>query len=220
MNQKFPHKELIISDDLNDKRVEQLCKELDNPRLKIIYTVAPNQGISHNLNHAITNASGKVIKILFQDDFLVNRFALLFLFLRLLFSRKQWHVSGSVHFKQSTENFYKVFRPRVSNNLLDGKNFISSPSVVTLKRKSQLGFDSRLTYLLDCEWYLRMSHSFGLPIFGRLTLVANRIHKGQATNWAKHRLKFESTLAKEIHDVSYMKATGCKCTKTKLVASQ
>jgi hypothetical protein len=213
LKQNFPSKELIISDDLNDKRVERLCEELDGKRLRITYTVAPAQGISNNLNHAIKTANGRLIKILFQDDFLTSRFALLFLSLRLLFTQKQWHVSGSIHFEQSTRTFFNKFKPRISDNLLEGKNYISSPSVVTFKSKSQLLFDPSLTFLLDCEWYLRMSHTFGLPVFGKITLVANRIHQGQATNWAKYKLKLESTLAKDAHNNLFMKKTACKCTQ-------
>lgn len=213
LRQNFHSKELIISDDLNDKRVKRLCEELDSKKLRIRYTVAPVQGISNNLNHAIMTSRGKLIKILFQDDFLTSRFALLFLSLRLFFTLKKWHVSGSIHFEQSTRTFFNRFKPRISNNLLDGKNYISSPSVVTFKCKSKLPFDPSLIFLLDCEWYLRMSHNFGLPVFGRITLVANRIHQGQATHWAKQKLKIESTLAKDAHDNFHMRKAECKCAR-------
>ena len=131
--------------------------------------------------------------------------------MRLSLSKKYWHVSSSIHFQQSTSQFINKFKPRMSNALLDGKNYISSPSVVTLKSIALVDFCPNLDYLMDCEWYLRMSHNFGLPVFGKLVLVANRLHEDQATHWAKNSIITESKLAKHLHDNHKMNSMHCKC---------
>ena len=64
---------------------------------------------------------------------------------------------------------------------------------------------------MDVEWYIRMSHRHGLPKFGMRLNIANRIHPGQATNWAKDNLVYESSIANEMHDVKKMASLFCKC---------
>jgi len=210
--QTYKNKELIISDDLSDPRVKELCNKMNTPVLKVKYIPSPEKGISKNLNFVISKAHGKLIKILFQDDFFTCRYALLLTWVRLSLSKKCWHVSASIHFQQSTNQFINKFKPRVSNALLDGKNYISSPSVVTFKTIALMDFCPNLDYLMDCEWYLRMSHNYGLPIFGKYTFIANRLHSDQATNWAKEKLQSESSFSKEIHDETRMDSRKCKCT--------
>ena len=209
--QLYKNKELVISDDLADVRVKELCEKLALHGVRVIYTVSTSQGISINLNNAIAKASGDFIKIIFQDDFFISRFGLVNIWLRLSVSARKWHLSGSTHFDQLKGNFSSIIRPKICDQLLDGKNYISSPSVVAFKKESKIYFDSNLNYLMDCEWYLRMSHNFGLPIFGKKVLIANRLHKGQATHWAKNKLEEESKLSKNLHDVMTMGLNNCKC---------
>jgi len=209
--QRYTNKELIISDDVGDARVESLCHQMNTPGLNIKYYAAPVKGISSNLNFGISKARGKYVKILFHDDFFVKRYALLTICIRLTLSKKTWHVSASTHFQQSTSKFINTFYPRISDALLEGKNSISSPSVVTFKTFTSVTFCSELDYLMDCEWYLRMSHNFGSPIFGKIVFVANRLHENQATHWAQNQLQIESVIAKNIHEKSKMSSRNCKC---------
>ena len=209
--QTYKKKELIISDDLSDPRVEEICNKLKTPKLNVRYIPSPEKGISKNTNFAISKAHGKLVKILFQDDFFTNRFALLLTWIRLCLSRKYWHVSGSINFQQSTHQFINRFKPRMSNALLDGKNYISSPSVVTFKSVALVDFCPNLDYLMDCEWYLRMSHNYGTPIFGKCTFIANRLHADQATSWAREKLQSESSFSKKLHDETRMDSRNCKC---------
>lgn len=211
--QRYTNKELIISDDVGDARVESLCHQMNTPGLNIKYFAAPVKGISSNLNFGISKAKGEFIKILFQDDFFVKSYALLLIYLRLTLSKKTWHVSASTHFQQSTSKFINTFYPRISDALLEGKNYISSPSVVTFKNSTNVTFCSELDYLMDCEWYLRMSHNFGLPVFGKIVFVANRLHDDQATHWAKNLMNIESKLAKHLHDNHKMNSVSCKCAR-------
>jgi len=210
-SQIYRNKELIISDDLADVKVRSLCEEMAAQGLRIVYTVSASPGISTNLNHGIGNANGGIVKILFQDDFFTTKYALSIIWLQLLFSNRSWHLSGSTHFNQIDSEFSNIIRPKISNELLEGKNYISSPSVVSFKRESKIEFDENLTYLMDCEWYLRMSHNFGFPIFGKKVLIANRLHGGQATHWAKNQLEEESKFSKNLHDVMIMGLNNCKC---------
>ena len=69
-NQTFKDFEVVISDHSVDDEIRDLCDRW-LPYLDIIYTKnSHGRGkISPNLNNAIRHATGKYIKILFQDDF-------------------------------------------------------------------------------------------------------------------------------------------------------
>ena len=56
-----------------------------------------------------------------------------------------------------------------------------------------------------------MSHQNGLPIFGVIPLVSNRIHATQASNWAHKFLEKEKILIEKMHTSGYMNKYECIC---------
>jgi hypothetical protein len=140
-------------------------------------------GISSNINNAILNADGNIIKILFQDDFLINLFYLnstIKLYETLPIT---WACSGSIRYFDSTKSFKYKMIPRFSEPLLKhGVNTISSPSVVSLRKESFIPFNEHLSMFMDCDWYLRMSLEHGRPFIDSSISIANRIHDHQLSN--------------------------------------
>ncbi len=190
-----------------------LCGEFQRRGMNLVYCkFLPGSGLAQNLNHSVKMSRGKMIKILFQDDYLIHDRVLVHNRLRLFFSFRKWLVTGTLHFDQATEKFVNPFFPRPGRELLQGVNTISSPSVVMLPRKNFLYFAECLHFLVDCEWYVRMSHHFGKPTFVNSIQIVNRLHAKQSTHEVKGLFRREREIASELHNVQELKKSSCICT--------
>jgi glycosyltransferase involved in cell wall biosynthesis len=206
----------VVSINNNDPETIQAIEQIvKNPKYETKIILNEKLGISSNTNKALENASGDVIKILFQDDFLASPWSLWHTAKAFRKSKIQWLVSQTKVYEQELETITRTFIPKISDSLLEGKNTISSPSVVALRKKNLLPFDEELRILMDCEWYVRMSHSYGPPSFTRKVIAINRDHKGQEQKRNPQTLKLESSIAKNKHRNQFMKKQECICRKEK-----
>ena len=69
--------------------------------------------------------------------------------------------------------------PRWNENIYRGVNTISSPSVLSYRKNTNILFDTNLTMLMDCEIYFNLYKNYGLPHIISDTLVTNRMHDNQ-----------------------------------------
>ena len=210
--QKGTSFEICISDDTKDVRVADMCDQLATQDVEIRYLGAnAGIGLAANINSAIAIARGDIIKILFQDDYLNNPNVLKNNARRLKFSKAKWLVTGTIHLNQSSGVFLNRIIPRINQQFLDGNNTFSSPSVTMFYREFFLPFDTRLSYLVDCEWYVRMLHNFGKPVLKRSIDIVNRLHENQATHEFKSLLAQEIAIAKTEHLSEVNHKSICKC---------
>ena len=210
--QKGASLEICISDDTKDVRVSDMCEQLATRDVEIRYLgVNAGIGLAANINSAIATARGDIVKILFQDDYLNNPNVLKNNARRLKFSKAKWLVTGTIHLDQSSGLFLNRIIPRINQQFLDGKNTFSSPSVAMFYREFFLPFDTRLSYLVDCEWYVRMLHNFGKPVLKRSIDIVNRLHENQATHDFKSLLAQEIVVAKLEHPSQNGNAQNCPC---------
>lgn len=159
--------EIIISDDSIDENVTRYFDTM-NPLYKaskfIKYFRNPNPGRSSiNLNHAISKATGDIIKPMFCDDYFIypdtlSRF-------EAALRTKQWAFCRSEH----RESKRGVHVPHYNTELFDhdkglaeGCNTYGCPSAMAF-RKTVIKFDEELNWLMDCEFYTRMQMKYGLP---------------------------------------------------------
>ena len=180
--QTFKDFDVIVSDNSRDQVIEKLCQEFKGS-LSIIYMQNHHAfGISANLNNAIKNADGKIIKILFQDDYLYSENSLMHIANEFDLTRDYWMVTASEHSSDGV-SCYKRFTPRFSKSLLLGVNTISSPSVLTIKNiSSKILFDENLTWLMDCDYYYQCYLAFGYPVITNDVNVVNRTGIHQVSN--------------------------------------
>jgi len=167
-----------------------------------------------NLNLGIRGSTSSLVKILFQDDFLVGANHLELLKRKLVNSQSQWGVSSSTDFNEALGFFKKPRIPKFSEALSRGKNKIGAPSVAIFRKESFVPFDERLKYVFDCEWYLSMKHRFGKPLVIPDASVGIGIHSDQATHWAKSLLEAETVLVKRKHHMEFsgfLKSGVCAC---------
>ncbi|MCX6755651.1 MAG: glycosyltransferase [Candidatus Nomurabacteria bacterium] len=180
--QTFKDFDVIISDHSKDDFIEKLCNEYKNKLDIHYYKNTKNIGkSSSNINNAIIHATGKLIKILFQDDFLFNEKSLEEIVKNFDLEKDKWLITACIHSKDGI-NFFKPFYPKYNNKIHLGNNTISSPSVLTILNKNPLPFDENLIWLMDVEYYKRCYNKFGNPKIVNEINVVNRIGEHQVTN--------------------------------------
>ena len=151
---------------------------------KLCFVLNSAEGISENLNHAVSLGESEIIKIMFQDDFLLDPF--LFQELSQAFADEGvvWSCAPSKNYSQEEMRFTKNLVPSLKKSLLQGINTIGSPSVLSFRKDSWSPADENLKWMLDCDLYFSFGMKFGHPHVTKKHSVASRIHKNQSTNWA------------------------------------
>jgi glycosyltransferase involved in cell wall biosynthesis len=195
LKQTFKDFEIIVVDNSNENSIENLCNEYKK-FLDIKYYRYPNQksNSSKNTNLAIQKASGKLIKILFQDDFLYSENSLEETIRNFDLNNDHWLVSACEHSKNGVD-FYQAFFPKYNKEIYLGNNTISSPSVLTIKNDNPIFFDEKLIWLMDCDYYKRCYDKFGEPkILNKITVV-NRVGEHQVSHSRVTKLIEKTELA-------------------------
>lgn len=106
--------------------------------------------MAENTNSAIGKSQGKLIKILYQDDYLTHEAALGDI--ANCFTG-HWLVTGSDNNPH----------PYWTDDIEKGNNKLGSPSALTILNENPLMFDENMSYLLDCDYYRRMYDLHGPP---------------------------------------------------------
>jgi len=173
--QIFRDFDVVITDNSAEDKLEELCKKYKS--LDIKYFRNSRKGISANTNEAIRRSTGELIKILYQDDYLVSEYSLKEIADTF---KGHWLVTACEH--DSGGNKYNAHYPMYSEDIHFGNNTIGSPSVLTIKNDKPMLFDENLGWLLDCEYYKRMYDKYGEPAILDSINVCIGIHEGQVSN--------------------------------------
>lgn len=175
ITQTFKDFDVVISDYSETNLIKDLCHEYKG-KLDIKYykNTDPTGGMSANTNNAIKKATGKLIKILFQDDFLYDTKSLEIIVNNFDLEKDNWLVTACEHSKDGV-TFFRPFYPRYNPEIYLGKNTISSPSVLAIKNDQPLLFDPKLKWLMDCDYYKRCYDKFGEPKIVNKIAAVNRI---------------------------------------------
>lgn len=179
--QTFANFNVIITDNSENDSIKKACEDYKNKLDIKYYKNKNNIGMTRNVNRTIKKATGKLIKILFQDDFLYNEKSLENIIKNFDLKKDKWLITACEHSKDGI-NFYRPFYPKYNNKIYLGKNTISSPSVLTIKNERPLLFDENLIWLMDCDYYKRCYDKFGKPkIVNKISAVI-RTGAHQTTN--------------------------------------
>lgn len=130
-----------------------------------------------NTNAAILEARGKIIKILFMDDYLWSSEALQHIADNFTGG---WYASGCVH-TDDGEHFFSPHKPEWNDEVPMGRNTIGSPSVIAFANDRPFLFDENLSWLLDCELYGRLYKRYGEPYIEPLPDIAIGVGMHQTT---------------------------------------
>jgi glycosyltransferase involved in cell wall biosynthesis len=190
--QTFRDFEVIISDHSTDDTIKDIFLKWENI-LNIKYFRNENgRGIiSPNINNAMKNCSGKWIKVLFQDDFLYDKFSLenQFNFLNLNQDTK-WLMTTFYHSNDGI-TFYRYYEPVWNYAIWTGNNTMGCPTGLTLKNEDLIFFDEGLNWLMDCDYYQRLYLKYGEPKILRKPTVVNRTWGARLTDTTTEELKIK-----------------------------
>lgn len=196
--QTFKDFDVVISDYSETSKVKDLCETYKkNLDIKYYKNTDPTGGMSANTNNAIRHATGKIIKILFQDDFLYNKKSLQAVADNFDLAKDKWLVTACEHSKDGT-TFFKPHYAAYNKKVYLGNNTIGSPSVLSIKNDKPLLFDTNLKWLVDCDYYRRCHDAYGNPKILKEIAVAIRIGDHQITNT-------EATKVLRKREYNYMK---------------
>ena len=180
--QTYQNFEVIISDHSTTPLIENVCKKYQSKfDIKHFYNDYGRGVSSCNINTAMKQSSGDVIKILFQDDFLYDNKSLETMLVHLAGNHNHWLVTACCHSKDDLK-LYNPFYPKYHDNIHYGENTISSPSVLMMYKDDLILFDENLFWLMDVEYYKRLYDKFGLPSICNFIIVVNREHNNQVSN--------------------------------------
>lgn len=182
VQQTFTDFDVVISDHSKNNQIQKLCDSyLDRLAIKYFRNPKKRGNPPANLNNAIRKATGKLIKILFQDDFLFVPTSLERIVANFDLTKDHWLVTACEHSRDGT-TFFRPFYPKYSENIQFGNpNTISSPSVLTVLNDHPLLFDERLIWLMDVDYYKRCFLKFGSPKILNEMNVVNRVGSHQVS---------------------------------------
>lgn len=182
--QSYENIEVIVSDHSTGNSILNVCEEFSRRGLEISYIRNSNMigNSSANLNEAILASRGDIIKIIFQDDFLYHDRSIEDIVKEYVRDPSiKWLVTSCCHTENGYE-YYDYMDPIYTENILDGNNRISSPSVLSFVNDGdKILFDPSFIWLMDCDYYYRLNKKYGPPFYLKSTNVVNRHWKGQLT---------------------------------------
>jgi len=163
------------------------------------------QGLSKNTNEGIRRATGELVKILFMDDFLAHENSLKDISDNFS-SHDHWLVTAWTHTKDD-KTFFNDRVPYYHERIINGKNSIGPPSVMTMRRSDGMFFDENLSWIVDCDLYKRYHDQYGEPKIVNSVNVVIGIGNHQLTNTINDQTKSEeyAFLKNRYRNVSIMR---------------
>ena len=181
-NQTFQDIEIVVSDQSRNDKILNVCQEYSND-FDFKYIKYQGSVPCENINITLDECEGEIIKIMFSDDLFVKNDALEIIDKQYKKFNCKWAFSGFCGTRDGT-NFYSEKIPAWSDYMLEGRNLLSSPSVVSFLNDCKVEFDTNLKLLLDTDFYHRMRWNNGLSNIIPDVLIANRDHDDRISSQA------------------------------------
>lgn len=174
--QDFKDFEVCISDHSQDDNILRVCEEYANYFEIKYYKNKENLGNGPaNTNSAVEMCSGKITKLIFQDDLFINSSSLSKIKSAFDNQSCNWSLSGFAHTSNGSTHFRPMI-PKWTDMMLEGRNLLGSPSCVSFITEKFERFDEKLQLLMDTDFYHRMRFNHGMPFIIDEYLISNREH--------------------------------------------
>lgn len=180
--QDFKDFEVCISDHSQNNTILEVCEEYANYFEIKYYKNEKNLGNGPaNTNSAVEMCSGRITKLIFQDDLFIDRTALSKIKSTFDNESCNWCFNGFAHTTNGTQHFRPMI-PKWTDMLLEGRNLLGSPSCVSFLTDKFEGFDEKLQLLMDTDFYHRMRYDHGMPFIIQEYLISNREHSNRISS--------------------------------------
>ena len=146
--QTFQDFEVVVSDQSKNDDIMNVCKDYD---FQFTYLRYQGDVPCENINIALNNCEGRIIKIMFSDDIFMRKDALERIKHEYDTTDTKWAFSGFANWDDGDHFNNKI--PEWRDRTLEGNNHLSSPSVVSFLNECKEPFDHDLKLLLDCLLY-------------------------------------------------------------------
>lgn len=178
INQNFKDFNIIVSDQSSSNKILDLCENFSSLlKIKYVKNESKTPSLANNMNNALRNADGEIVKILFQDDFLIRYDALEKIVQGFENSAKKWLLTGFTHCNSDRSKFFDTRIPWFGNKYVNGDNTTGNPSTYAVKREFVVEMDENLKFLVDGELFYRTYFLHGDPIIINEILVSFREHE-------------------------------------------
>jgi len=178
--QNFDDFNVVVSDHSVDDKIYDLCKE-KSKLFEIIY-VRNEHGrgnLGPNTNVALENGTGRILKVVYQDDLFVNRDALQVI-KDAYDTGCKWAFNSFCHTRDGVLTFRDVV-PRWGDKMLEGRNLLGNPSGLSVLNRCKMYMREDLNLLVDTDLYHRMRMEHGLPYIIEDVLTATREHENRTS---------------------------------------
>lgn len=181
-SQEFKNFEVCISDHSQNDEILDLCGEFANYfTVKYFKNEEKRGNCSNNINSVVEMCEGKITKLIFMDDLLIDPQALSYINYVYENEKCNWCFNGFAHTTDGkTHERIKV--PQWTDMMLEGRNLLGNPSGVSFLTDKFEGFDEKLDLLLDTDFYHRMRYAHGMPYIIAKTLTSNREHNNRLSS--------------------------------------
>ena len=137
------------------------------------------RGMAHNTNECIKRCKGELIKVMQMDDFFAHPNALQEIVDNFL-PEDQWLVTACLHTTDG-ENRLHPHYPEWNDKIYTGDNTLGGLSTITIRNENPELFEEPLTWVVDCDWYMRWYKRKPHKLLNDLNVVIQRgVH--QTTN--------------------------------------
>lgn len=179
MYQTFKDFEVVVSDQSEDDNLKNICDAFSYVLdIKHVRNTSGVKNAANNVNHAVKHAAGKIIKLLYVDDFFIDVKALEKI--KSGFDTNpdsKWLIAGFTHSDQERTRFYNSRLPRYDQLYVNGDNSTGNPSNYAVRRECAIEMDENLLWIVDGEYFYRTYYHFGLPVMLPEVLVCFREHE-------------------------------------------
>ncbi|MCX5829840.1 MAG: glycosyltransferase family 2 protein [Deltaproteobacteria bacterium] len=209
--QKFPDYEIVITDDTQDDSIKNIANQYGNKKLRYIKNET-RLGSPENWNEAVRHAKGEYIKIMHHDTWFIDDKSL-GEYVNMLDQNPHCDFAFSATLNEfSSINETKIHaadenqRTLLFDNpdVLFTGNFIGSPSAVIYRHSVKEGFDIKLQWLVDFDFYIRVLRNNRDFVFCSKPLIGETdANKNRVTNLCSNNKQIELSeylhLFKKIH---------------------
>lgn len=182
MYQTFKDFDIIVSDQSEDDSLKKICETFSHVLdIKHVRNTSETKNAANNVNHAVKHATGRIVKLLYVDDYFVDAKALEKI--KNAFDDNpdgKWLIAGFTHSDQNRTKFFNTRMPRYDQTFVNGDNSTGNPSNYSVRRECAIEMDENLLWIVDGEYFYRSYYHYGLPIMISDVLVCFREHDNSA----------------------------------------